>query len=118
MSLKLDVFLSNSSQLTALRKNLDYNGDALQDNYRPTQALNNRTVYYHSASDVAPRIALVNVNGSSSVGNPVNGSVYMLQFNGYSHVFIGGSINGLEAGKHGFHIHTIGSTDSQYYGLS
>ena len=104
-------------QLAALRKNLDVNGDALQDNFRPTQALNNRTVYYHSASEVAPRIAFINVNGSSvnattNAETPVNGSVYMLQFSADSHVFIGGSINGLETGSHGFHIHQVGSTDS------
>ena len=38
-------------QISALRKNLDNNGDALQDNYRPTQAINGRTVYHHSQED-------------------------------------------------------------------
>ena len=81
--------------------------------------MNNRTVFYHSTSDTAPRIAFISVNGSSlnattNVETPVNGSVYMLQMDAESNVFIGGEINGLEAGAHGFHIHQLGSTDSEY----
>ena len=30
-----------------LRKNEDSDGNALEDNYRPTQDLNSRTVHYH-----------------------------------------------------------------------
>ena len=36
-------------QIAALKKNVDMYGDEIQDNYRPTQALNNRTVYHHVA---------------------------------------------------------------------
>ena len=35
-------------QMEALRKNLDIEGNPLQDNYRPTQELNNRKVYYYT----------------------------------------------------------------------
>ena len=34
-------------QLDALRKNVDMDGNAVEDNYRPTQGLNARTVYHH-----------------------------------------------------------------------
>ena len=34
--------------LRLLRKNDDINGDTLEDNYRPTQDLNARTVNYYS----------------------------------------------------------------------
>ena len=42
-------------QITALKKNLDNHGDALQDNYRPPQAVNGRTVYHFSRDDAAGR---------------------------------------------------------------
>ena len=35
-------------QMEALRKNLDVQGNSLQDNYRPTQELNDRKVYYYT----------------------------------------------------------------------
>ena len=31
-----------------MRRNVDENGNNIQDNYRPTQALNDRTVFYSS----------------------------------------------------------------------
>ena len=34
-------------QLRVLRRNVDHHGDALVDNYRPTQALNSRVVNYY-----------------------------------------------------------------------
>ena len=34
-------------QLRVLRRNVDHHGDALSDNYRPTQALNSRVVNYY-----------------------------------------------------------------------
>ena len=34
-------------QMEALRRNVDMQGTPLQDNYRPTQELNNRMVYYY-----------------------------------------------------------------------
>lgn len=34
-------------QLRVLRRNVDDHGDALVDNYRPTQALNSRVVNYY-----------------------------------------------------------------------
>ena len=34
-------------QLTALRKNIDTDGNPLVDNFRPTQALNDRTLYHY-----------------------------------------------------------------------
>ena len=37
-------------QLEALRKNVDMDGNAVEDNYRPTQALNSRTVYHYDGS--------------------------------------------------------------------
>ena len=40
-------------QITTLKKNLDNHGDALQDNYRPPQAVNGRTVYHFSRDDAA-----------------------------------------------------------------
>ena len=40
-------------QISALKKNLDNKGDALQDNYRPPQAINDRTVYHFSRDDAA-----------------------------------------------------------------
>jgi len=36
--------------MDALRKNLDAVGDPIQDNYRPTQELNDRKVYYYSGA--------------------------------------------------------------------
>ena len=38
-----------------MKKNLDNHGDALQDNYRPPQAVNGRTVYHFSRDDAAGR---------------------------------------------------------------
>ena len=38
-------------QLTALRKNVDMDGNAVEDNYRPTQALNDRMVYHYDPTD-------------------------------------------------------------------
>ena len=36
-------------QMEALRMNLeDFHGDPIQDNFRPTQELNDREVYYYS----------------------------------------------------------------------
>ena len=40
--------LFHQLQLRLLRKNDDVNGDTLEDNYRPTQDLNSRTVHYYS----------------------------------------------------------------------
>ena len=34
-------------QLRVLRRNVDHDGNALADNYRPTQALNSRVVNYY-----------------------------------------------------------------------
>ena len=36
------------SQLNALRRNVDENGNNIQDNFRPTQAIYDRTVFYSS----------------------------------------------------------------------
>ena len=40
-----------SCQITALRKNVDAEGNMLYDNYRPTQDINSRTVYHHATGD-------------------------------------------------------------------
>merc|ERR1719367_2482327 len=40
-------FHIHKSLLAALRKNVDMDGKAVQDNYRPTQGVNDRTVYHH-----------------------------------------------------------------------
>jgi len=42
-------FYVHKNFLGALRKNVDMDGNTVEDNYRPTQELNSRTVYYHDA---------------------------------------------------------------------
>ena len=42
---KRDIF-----QMEALRRNVDIEGNPLQDNYRPTQELNNREVHYYEGT--------------------------------------------------------------------
>ena len=37
-------------QIAALRKNVDAEGNALVDNYRPPQGLNERTVYHYDVN--------------------------------------------------------------------
>jgi len=51
----------NKNFLAALRKNVDYDGNAVVDNYRPPQALNGRTVYHHE---------IVNMAGGGGAGAP------------------------------------------------
>jgi len=43
------MYIRSNGLIAALKKNVDINGDEIQDNYRPTQALNNRTVYHYVA---------------------------------------------------------------------
>jgi len=47
------LYIRSNGLITALKKNLDNHGDALQDNYRPPQAVNGRTVYHFSRDDAA-----------------------------------------------------------------
>merc|ERR1711935_111617 len=60
--------------LAALRRNLDSNGDAIQDNYRPTQTLNGRFIYHHSSdsSSSLPASGCTNDNSSSSDGTQID----------------------------------------------
>ena len=41
------IHIRENGLIQALRKNLDLNGETLQDNYRPTQAVHGRNVYHY-----------------------------------------------------------------------
>merc|ERR1719264_2304518 len=47
------LYIRSNGLIAALRKNLDNHGEALQDNYRPTQAINGRTVFHYSQDDAS-----------------------------------------------------------------
>ena len=54
------------------------------------------------------RSATVNVLGSSG-GTQVTGTLFLTQFNADTRVYVMGTVNGLDAGSHGMHIHAIGN---------
>jgi len=66
------LYIRSNGLISALKKNLDNNGDALQDNYRPPQAINDRTVYHFSRDDAAGLAA-----GSQDPCAPCGGGFYV-----------------------------------------
>jgi len=61
--------------MDALRKNLDNVGEPIQDNYRPTQELNNRTVYHYSGAG-SPASYVIVPNAVFNNTNKGNGTYY------------------------------------------